>query len=149
MYTIYQIYKFKMNNKFKISVLVGLMSILGIKCSKVDLFGSELEIVYNPENNYDTFISKNYNLEIELFTEENYIHGVINNETNETNEIKYNKALYNEIKIHEVLEEPSEVYFNDGKLEYLQWYYLPEENILEIVNIESDISLDFVIWWNN
>ncbi len=138
-----------MKISYPIQILFGLILTLGIQGSKIDLYDNELHIDYQPENEIENFTSKMYNLNIELITKNNFVEALIDHEKIPDQDIIIPKCPITDVKVFGIYNEPSEVFFNNEKLNYLNWYYLPEEKIIEIVDINYDISYDFNISWNN
>lgn len=94
---------------------------------------------YNHDLPIHKYNSEEFELSINILTKDKFIAGsVIKNLNPKSKEV-------NHFEIHGVHNEPLQVYFNGEQLYYLNWMYDHEQQMINIVNIEHDITENFII----
>lgn len=98
---------------------------------------------YNHDLPIHKYNSEEFELSINILTKDKFIAGsVIKNLNPKSKEV-------NHFEIHGVHNEPLQVYFNGEQLYYLNWMYDHEQQMINIVNIEHDITENFIIEWQD
>jgi hypothetical protein len=117
--------------------------ISSVLSSEFDLVNNEILIDYNQDYPIHDFESKEFGLNVKILTKDNFIAGSVSHKNNPKS------SEVNHFEIYGVDIEPTQVYFNGEPLYYLNWIYDHERQMINIVNIEHDITQDFIIEWSD
>lgn len=111
--------------------------------SEFDLIDNQIVIDYNHEIPVHKYISEELDIMINILTKDRFISGSIIKNTNPKS------SEVNHFEIYGVEYEPEQVYFNGEPLNYFNWIYNHDKQMINIVNIEHDIIEDFIIEWKD
>ncbi len=111
--------------------------------SEFDLIDNEIILDYNHEIPIHKYNSEEFDIMINILTKDKFIAGSVIKNTNPKS------SGINHFEIYGVEDEPEQVYFNGEPLYYLNWIYDHEKQMINIVNIDHDITEDFIIEWKD
>ncbi len=111
--------------------------------SEFDLIDNEIVLDYNHEIPIHKYNSEEFDIMINILTKDKFIAGSVIKNTNPKS------SGVNHFEIYGVEDEPEQVYFNGEPLYYLNWIYDHEKQMINIVNIDHDITEDFIIEWKD
>ena len=132
-----------MGYKYFIQLSTLLFSVMSVFSSEFDLMDNEIIIDYNHEIPMHKYFSDEFNLSINLLTKDRFIAGSV------TKNINPVSTEVNHFEIYGINDEPNQVYFNGEPLYYLNWFYDHEKQMIGVVNIDHDITEDFIIEWTD